>query len=65
MLHGWKQVGLTILGSKIFLGLVVLEDRYAVCKGYGITASFESVSRAHDFHLQQSIKIGVKENKAA
>ena len=32
VLNVWKQFSLTILGSKIFLGLVVLGDRYAVCK---------------------------------
>ena len=65
MLNVWKQVSLTLLGRKIFWGLVALGDRYAVCKGYGITTSFEPVCRAHDFHLQQSPKIDVKSSKAA
>ena len=28
VLNVWKQVSITILGSKIFLGLVALGDRY-------------------------------------
>ena len=51
VLNVWKQVGPTILGSKIFLRLVALEDWYAVCKGYGITTSFEPACRGHDFFI--------------
>ena len=51
----WKRVSLTILGSKIFWGLVVLGDRYAVCKGCGITMSFEPACRAHDFFIYSKV----------
>ena len=56
MLNVWKQVGLKILESKIFLGLVALEDRYAVCKGYGITTSFEPACRAYDFFICSEVQ---------
>ena len=62
VLNVWKQVSQTILGSKIFLGLVALGNRYAVCKGYGITTSFEPACRVHDYFIP---KIDVKNNKAA
>ena len=52
----WKQVSLTILGSKIFLGLVALGDRYAVCKGYGIITSFEPACRSHDFFICSKVQ---------
>ena len=53
-----KQVGLKILESKIFLGLVDLRDRYAVRKGYGtgITTSFEPACRTHDFFLCSEVQ---------
>ena len=41
MLNVWKQVSLTILGSKIFWGLVALGNRYAVCKGQGLWYHYE------------------------
>ena len=56
MLNVWKQVSVTILGSKIFLGLVVLGDRYAVYKGYGIITSFELACRAHDFFISSKVQ---------
>ena len=56
MLNVWKQVGPTILKSKIFWGLVALGDRYAVCKDYGITLSFEPACRAHDFFICSEIQ---------
>ena len=56
MLTVWKQVGLTILGSKIFSGLVALGDGYAMSKGYGITTSFEPACRAHDFFICSKVQ---------
>ena len=46
-----KLVNLIILGSKIFLGLLALEGRYAACKGYGITMCFEPACRVHNFFI--------------
>ena len=40
----------------MFWGLVALGDRYAVCKGYGITTSFESACRAHDFFICSKVQ---------
>ena len=58
MLNVWKQVSLKILESKIFLGLVALRDRYAVCKGYGtgITTRFEPACRAHDLFICSNVQ---------
>ena len=56
MLNVWKQVSLKILNSKIFLGLVALGDRYAVCKGYSITTSFEPACRAYDFFIYSEVQ---------
>ena len=56
VLNVYKQVGLKILESKIFLGLVALGDRYAVCKGCGITTSFEPACRAHDFFICSEVQ---------
>ena len=66
MLNVWKQVSLTILGSKIFLGLVALGDRYAVCKGFMV--SLRALSQPvglMTFSFAAKSKIGVKNNKAA
>ena len=58
MLNEWKQISPKILESKIFLGLVVLGVRYAVCKGYGtgITTNFEPACRAHDFFICSEVQ---------
>ena len=59
MLNVWKQVFLKILESKIFWGLVALGDRYAVCKSYGITTSFEPACRAYDFFICSEVQKSV------
>ena len=56
MLNVWKQVSLKILESKVFLGLVVLGNRCAVCKGYGITTSFKPACRAYDFFICSEVQ---------
>ena len=56
MLNVWKQVSLKIFESKIFLGLAALGDRYAVCKSYGITTSFEPACRAYDFFICSEVQ---------
>ena len=56
MLNVWKQASLKVLESKIFLGLVALGDRYAMCKGYGITTSFEPACRAYDFFICNEVQ---------
>ena len=56
MLNVWKQVGLKILESEIVWRLVALGDRCAVCKGYGITTSFEPACRAHDFFICSEVQ---------
>ena len=38
------------------MGLVALGDRYAVCKGDGITTSFEPACRAHDFFICSKVQ---------
>ena len=56
MLNVWKQVSLKILEIKIFLGFVALGDIYAVCKGYGVTTSFEPACRAYDFFICSEVQ---------
>ena len=57
------------MGGKIFLGLVALGDRYAVCKGYGITTNLEPACRAHDFFIcskvQKLVLIIIKQHESA
>ena len=43
-------------GEQNILGLVALGDRYAVCKGYGITTSFEPACKAHDFFICSKVQ---------
>ena len=56
MLNVWKQVSLKILESEVFMALVALGNRYAGCKGYGITTSFEPACRAYDFFICSEIQ---------
>ena len=56
VLNVWKQVSLTTLGSRIFWVLLALGDRYAVCKGYGITTNFEPACRAHNFFICSKVQ---------
>ena len=60
MLNVWKQVRLKILESKIFLGLVALGDRYAVCKGYGILPALSQLVGLMTFVCSEVQKLVLK-----